>query len=99
MAPAERSVGSPEISPSRGYGITLLNAAGAVCIVAALLASPYLYQCVASIQPSVDSYTYAEAAKEVLQGRKLYTDIYFDKGPLTALLVAIPALLEPRSGL
>jgi hypothetical protein len=70
----------------------------AFVLIAVMFAfAPWAYHCAARTDIDADPFTYAQHAKEILAGYRLYSDIYFDKGPLGLLGFAIPELLSPRN--
>ncbi len=46
---------------------------------------------------SEDSFAYAEVAQRMLQGDRLYVDIWLDKPPFAILFYAVPQLIAPGS--
>jgi hypothetical protein len=62
-----------------------------------LLATPFFYGYLARFAINCDPFIYGQNAKEILQGERLYSEIWVDKPVLTPLLYAVPQLLFPRS--
>ena len=67
-----------------------------VCAVF-LLSVPWLYRYTARQIYNPDPFLYAQAAKEVLSGKRLYLEAWQDKPPLGILAYAVPQLFAPRS--
>jgi hypothetical protein len=65
-------------------------------IVFASIIAPLAYHYMGRINDNCDPFTYAEEAKEMMAGRRLYSEIYFDKGPLVMVGFAIPQFFSPR---
>jgi hypothetical protein len=68
-----------------------------LAILATVVTVPFLYHHVSQLAFNPDPFTYLQQAKEVLEGKKLYTEVQFDKGPITILIYAIPEIFFPRS--
>jgi hypothetical protein len=64
-----------------------------VGLIAYLLAIPFLYRFCAQQSISPDPFMYAEIAKEMLAGKKLYVDAWQDKAPLAFVPYMIPQAL------
>jgi hypothetical protein len=68
-----------------------------IVILASSIVAPSIYRYLARVEVDTDALTYAQAGKEILAGRRLYSEIYMDKGPLTVIAFAIPQLFSPRN--
>ena len=80
----------PAASPWSGPLLTVVE-------VAILVSLPFLYWATARQAVSTDPFVYAQTAKELLAGHRLYLDTWQDKPPLVFLFFAIPQLFDPRS--
>jgi hypothetical protein len=89
----ETSIGStfPQMEFNR---IPHVVAIGLILLICGL--APLAYRFTARLADDGDPFTYAEYGKEILAGKRLYSDIYFDKGPLSTLGYAIPQIAFPR---
>ena len=74
----------------------LAYAASAFCAIL-LVATPFMHAYTARIPMCCDGFVYAQAGKEMLQGKLLYSGVFLDKGPLSAVCFAIPQAMFPRS--
>lgn len=93
MGPVERL---SEYEPVRaeGMGRNLL----AWALIAALLcAPPIFFAWFAQYVIDRDPFVYGQLAKEVLAGRRLYTESWQDKPPLAVVAYLLPQLVAPRS--
>jgi hypothetical protein len=72
--------------------------AAIVCALAALLcAPPLLYWHMANYTQNPDPFIYGQVAKEIMSGRRLYTETWQDKPPLAYVAYGLPQLVVPRS--
>jgi hypothetical protein len=76
------------------FNKTRLFVIGLIAVL--FLAAPFGYWFAARLALDCDPFTYAQIAKDMLAGGRLYTDVQTDKGPLTALAFAIPQVFFPR---
>lgn len=66
-------------------------------LAALLLTPPLLYGYMAKFTANSDPFIYAQVAKEILSGRRLYTETWQDKPPLAYVGYGLPQLVAPRS--
>ncbi|MBI2823984.1 MAG: hypothetical protein HYX69_04745 [Planctomycetia bacterium] len=62
-----------------------------------LVVVPTMYFHAARQVANRDAFVYAEIAKEVVSGKRLYAEAWMDKPPLAILAYAAPQLVAPRS--
>src|ERR1022692_3370484 len=75
----------------------LIQKIAGLSILLVITIVPFLYWHDSSLGNNPDPFTYLQHTKDVLGGRKLYSDVTFDKGPLSILIYAIPEWVAPRS--
>jgi hypothetical protein len=93
--PADVRVDEPSARrSSREFSISGMGLGG---IIALLCAMPVLYWFAAKHVGDPDPFVYAQLAKEVLSGRRLYTEAWQDKPPLVVVAYGLPQLIAPRS--
>jgi hypothetical protein len=72
--------------------------AGTTCALVALLcAPPLLYAYMGCYVENPDPFIYGQVAKEMLSGRRLYSETWQDKPPLAYVAYALPQIVFPRS--
>ena len=87
------SLSGPTLPPV-GFDLRL---AVIVSLVVLLGAPPFLFGYLSRYTQNPDPFIYAQVAKEVLSGRRLYTETWQDKPPLAYVAYALPQLVVPRS--
>ena len=71
--------------------------AARVAIAVLLCVTPLLYWITGRRADNGDPFVYAQAAYELLQGKRLYTEVYMNKPPLAAIGYAIPQMFAGKS--
>lgn len=66
-------------------------------LIALAVAPPMISGFMATFAVNRDPFVYSQVAKELLSGRRLYTESWMDKPPLALVAYAIPQLVIPRS--
>jgi hypothetical protein len=85
----------PAPGPDSGAGMRAL--AWRVALLALLVLTSCLFLYASGDIRNPDPFYYAQAARQVLEGQRLYTEVWPDKPPVLIWAYALPQLVAPRS--
>lgn len=83
--------------PRHDAGVSMHRFAWGAALLALVIATPSLFLYASGDIRNPDPFYYAQAARQILDGQRLYTEAWPDKPPVLIWAYALPQLFSPRS--